>query len=211
MTPPVPGSSRSKLSRQRRHAGLSLIEMMLALSITAMLLTATMVALDASFKAYASAAEEASTQTQTRMVTQRLITLIRTSTAQGPLLTHYDPDPQPCNYLAMIDSKGNGMTIGYKASTRKGHPEDGELWYVDRAIASASFTFDKPDDAHALLSGVTSAQFFTRSRLDGSTWVLERATVQMSVVPPPDATLALERKTDLAFKIVASTVPRRLD
>jgi hypothetical protein len=41
--------------------------------------------------------------------------------------------------------------------------------------------------------------------------VLERATVQITVVPPPDETLALEKQHDNAFQIVASTVPRRLD
>ena len=78
--------------RRRRRAGLSLIEMILAMAISAMLLTATMVAIDASFKAYADAAEQASSQAATRMITNRLITLIRTSSAHGPLLPSSDPD-----------------------------------------------------------------------------------------------------------------------
>lgn len=69
----------------RPAAGLSIVELLISLAITAMLLTATMVAIDASFYAYASAAESASTQTTTRLAVHRLNALIRTSSAHGPL------------------------------------------------------------------------------------------------------------------------------
>ena len=68
-----------------RRAGLSLMEMLVSLSIVAVLLTATVTALDASFYAYAAAAESASTHTSARLISHRLLTLIRTSTAHGPL------------------------------------------------------------------------------------------------------------------------------
>ena len=71
-------------TRHRRHRGLSLVEMLISLAITGLLLAATMVALDVSFRAYADAAEQASSQAASRMIVNRLITMIRTSTAHGP-------------------------------------------------------------------------------------------------------------------------------
>ncbi|MEO0604438.1 MAG: hypothetical protein AAF211_23595, partial [Myxococcota bacterium] len=55
------------------------------MAIVAVLMVATMVAIDASFQAYASAAESASTQNTTRLVTHRVVGLVRTSQAHGPL------------------------------------------------------------------------------------------------------------------------------
>jgi len=81
-----------KRRRASRCRGLSILELMLALTISAMVLTATMAAIDASFKAYADAAEQASSQAATRMITHRLIAMIRTSNAHGPLLADNDAD-----------------------------------------------------------------------------------------------------------------------
>ena len=59
MTPIKHQTSNIKHPRLRRARGLSIAEMLVSLSITSLLLTATMVAIDASFKAYANAAESA--------------------------------------------------------------------------------------------------------------------------------------------------------
>ena len=59
--------------KRSRSAGLSLVELLVSLAITAMLLTATMVAIDASFQAYAAAAESA-TDTHVPIVSLNLST-----------------------------------------------------------------------------------------------------------------------------------------
>ena len=67
-----------------RRRGFNLIEVLIALAITATLLTATLAALDASFRAYQATTEEVSTQSIGRIVMHRMLTLIRTGTDFGP-------------------------------------------------------------------------------------------------------------------------------
>jgi len=87
-----------------RHRGLSLIEMLIALAIVAALLGATMVAIDASFYAYASAAGSASTQTTTRLTVHRLLKLIRTSRAHDPV-SRIAPQTWPDTMLSTLDTR----------------------------------------------------------------------------------------------------------
>lgn len=195
-------------SRRRgmyRCRGLSLIEMLIALSITAVLLTATMMAIVASFDAYAAAAESASTQTTTRLVIYRLLTLIRTSTAQGPLLpnsaagvTMTDNDILTSPYIEMIDSKGDLIRIDYHADTD-------QLWVTTTPFGSTTST------SEPLLGGVTQAVFHLRRRLDNQgVWILERGSVELTVMPDDDSTLAAEKHAAAPIHLIASTIPRRL-
>ena len=76
---------RTTLRRGRvRRRGFNLVEVLIALAITATLLTATLAALDASFRAYQATTEEVSTQSIGRIVMHRMLTLIRTGTDFGP-------------------------------------------------------------------------------------------------------------------------------
>ena len=78
----TPTPRRIRLCRTARW-GFNLVEMLIALVITAALLTATMVALDASFMAYQATTEEASTHTISRLIMNRMLTLIRTGQEFG--------------------------------------------------------------------------------------------------------------------------------
>ncbi|MDG1978790.1 MAG: prepilin-type N-terminal cleavage/methylation domain-containing protein, partial [Phycisphaerales bacterium] len=82
---------KTTLRRGRvRRRGFNLVEVLIALAITATLLTATLAALDASFRAYQATTEEVSTQSIGRIVMHRMLTLIRTGTDFGP----YPADPR---------------------------------------------------------------------------------------------------------------------
>jgi prepilin-type N-terminal cleavage/methylation domain-containing protein len=202
---------KSKIMNHRspRHRGLSLIELLIALAITSMLLTATMVAIDASFQAYAAAAETASTQTATRMVVNRLLTLMRTSTAHGPLLD--DPTDTPpvvllpdgntieSYYLTLLNPQGDLVRIEYRAA-------DQELWLIiDPADGSAQQT-------QPIMGGVTDAKFYTHRRVDNDgVLVLERGSIDMTVVADDDASLALEGANLPPIRVIASTMPRKLE
>src|SRR3954469_10766840 len=72
-----------------KRRGFSLIEVLVALAITATMLTAAMTALDSSFKAYKVTTESASTNVVARMVMSRVMTMVRTGTQFGP----YPVDP----------------------------------------------------------------------------------------------------------------------
>lgn len=192
--------------RSARQRGLSLIEMLLALAISAMLLTATMVALDASFKAYADASEQASSQTATRMITQRLLTLIRTSTAHGPLEADGTTTPPvtitgdtvSSHYIELLDASGQVMRIEYRAASE-------ELWLVLTPITGVAV--EQP-----LIGGVTSCTFQCLRRInDDGLLVLHRATIDLTVQPGEDATLTLENGNATPIRVIASTMPRRVE
>ena len=68
----------------RRRRGFSLVEMLIALTISATLLTAALAALDAMFKGYKQTTESASTHVVSRIVVNRLLGLIRTGEEFGP-------------------------------------------------------------------------------------------------------------------------------
>lgn len=206
---------KSKFRGHRcRAAGLSLVELLVALAITAMLLTATMVAIDASFQAYAAAAESASTQTATRMVINRLLTLIRTSTAHGPLLD--DPSDTPpvvlladgqtiqSHYITLLNSQGDLIRIEYRDATHATTPN--ELWLIIDPFGGGA------QQSQPILGGVTNAEFFTHRRFDSEgVLVLERGSVDLTVEADDDATLALEGAELPPIRVIASTMPRKLE
>jgi len=204
---------KSKIENRKSQKGLSLIELLISLVITAMLLTATMVAIDASFAAYAAAAESASTQTTTRLVTHRLLSMIRTSTAHGPLVPQpaYEEDgiTYPAvtldgqtiasHYLELIDSRGDLIRIEYREPLQ-------ELWVTRTPFGSSA------EPAQPLLGGVSSATFFAKRRIDADgILVLERASLDMTIIADDDNSLELEAGSQSEIRVVASTMPRRLD
>jgi prepilin-type N-terminal cleavage/methylation domain-containing protein len=206
-------SSRSiKLQRPIRRPrtlgrGVSLVELLIALAISAMLLTATMVATDACFKAYANAAEQASSQAATRMVSQRLLTMLRTSTAQGPLVPDGAANPPvtlsgstiSSNFIEMIDSSNKLIKIEYDSVS--------DELRMTRSDLGGGNAVTQP-----LLSGVTAAQFsLLRRKGNDGLWVLERGTMDLTVVPGSDSTLSLEDGVIDPIRVIASTMPRKLE
>ncbi|MEX0774863.1 MAG: prepilin-type N-terminal cleavage/methylation domain-containing protein [Phycisphaeraceae bacterium] len=187
--------------------GLSLVEALVSLVIVAMLLTATMVATDASFHAYANAAEQASSQAATRMVTNRLLMLLRTSTAHGPLLPDATTTPAVTlsgdlltgPYLEMIDPSNKLVRIEY-------HTDAKELW-MTRSNLDGSNSVSQP-----LMGGVTAASFMCRRRRnDLGVWILDRGTMDLTVQPGGDTTLELETAAESEpIRVIASTMPRKL-
>ena len=192
----------------RRRAGLSLVELLISLSITAMLLTAVMVSLDASFQAYAAAAESASTQTTTRLIVHRTLTLIRTSTAHGPLQPDTTTTPPVTltgtktihsHYLDLVNPKGDLIRLEYRVAE--------EMIYASITPFGGSVTTTEP-----LLGGVTECEFVMTRRLDiDGVWVLERCSVDFTVMPDADTSLAIEGDSTPPVRVVASTMPRKLE
>ena len=200
--------------RTSRTAGLSLVEMLISLAITALLLTATMVAIDASFKAYAAAAETASTQTATRMVINRLLTLVRTSTAHGPLVQDLSDTPPvvlladgntiESYYIELLTPQGDPIRIEYRDASHPTTPN--ELWMtIDPFDGGAQVV-------QPIMGGVTDAKFYIHRRVDDDgVLVLERGSIDMTVVADEDNTLAIEGGDLPPIRVVASTMPRKLE
>lgn len=204
LTPP----HRARRPFHRR--GLSLVEMLVSLAITAVLLTATMVAIDASFRAYAAATETASRQTSMRLVVNRLMTLVRTSTAHGPLqasgdatwpvtFSESDSDTLESHYLELIDARGNFVRIEY-------HEDDEQVRVITEPYGGGS-----PSD-EPLIGGVTECTFHLHRRIDDhGVYVLERASISMKVDRDQENTLAVESGQHVPIHVVASTMPRKLE
>ncbi|MEM1353790.1 MAG: prepilin-type N-terminal cleavage/methylation domain-containing protein [Planctomycetota bacterium] len=202
-----PARTRSTPRARRKALGLSLVEMIISLAITAMLLTATMVAINASFIAYASAAESASTQTSTRLVVHRLLALVRTSTAHGPLLPDSSADPPvtlsgftlTSNYIDLVDPDGDVIRLTYVANE--------DMIYVTVTPYGTATATTEP-----LLGGVTDCTFYIQRRLDDDgVWVLDRGTVDFTVQPDDDSSLELEGGVTAPVRVIASTMPRKLE
>ncbi|MEM1445267.1 MAG: hypothetical protein AAGF84_04375 [Planctomycetota bacterium] len=184
----------------------------MSLSITSLLLTATMVAIDASFRAYASAAESASTQVSTRMVIHRVLTLVRTGTLQGPLTA--DDHATYGSGLNMPDFNGNTVTSSYMHLFDRDlnrltliYEEDEQMLYLETEPPGGTAV------RYPLLGGVTDCEFVLRRRRDASTnyqWWLERGSMDMTVEPDTNATTDLELGQTASVRVVASTAPRRL-
>lgn len=198
---------RGATPRHARRHGISLIEMLISLAIAAALLTATMVAIDASFQAYASATAQAATQSSARMVSNRMLTLLRTSTAHGPLLVSDDDDwPVTLDgkrlnseFIELVDQQDEIIRIEYR-------DDEQQLWYI-----RDPGTDDEVEQP--LLDGVTAAVFFSDRRQNSfGVWVLERASMDLTILPGAASALGLENDApEIPIRIIASTMPRRFD
>ena len=59
---------------------------------------------------------------------------------------------------------------------------------------------------------MTASSFTANRRLNAEAlWILERTTVDLTVVPAADTTISIERGHAAAIRMIASTMPRKLD
>lgn len=102
---------RGSPSHQGRRAGFNLVEMLIALAITSMLLTATMVALHASFMAYQTTTEEASTHVIARLIQHRIMAAARIAQEFGPVPENPHDEMRIADNVYML--MPDGQWIGY--------------------------------------------------------------------------------------------------
>ncbi len=168
--------------------------MLIALAITGALLSATMVALDASFMAYQSTTEVASTHTVSRLIMNRMLTLIRTGQEFGP----FPADPQqtfvysPEIQFYIPDENGalnDLITLSYV-------PGDETLYVMIN---------NDPAKTYPLLEGVTDCEFTMEYELGR---ILHRATIDMTIVPDDNMSVDLDGNNVRPIRLVASAMPR---
>ena len=170
--------------------------MLIALAITATLLTATLAALDASFRAYQATTEEVSTQSIGRIVMHRMLTLIRTGTDFGP----FPEDPRvttiQSDFIQFRTQNEEVVTISWDRNRK-------QLLYELEGQAAVE-----------LLDGVvgtTDAQGvlqspFTLSYENGRQ--LYRATIDLTVEPNEVIQLDIEGDRARTIRLVGSAMPR---
>jgi prepilin-type N-terminal cleavage/methylation domain-containing protein len=112
------------VSRKRRiptsRRGFSLLELMVALAISALLLTAALVALDASFRAYRRTTEEVATHTTARLAMHRLLALVRTGKAFDfdPPLDPFDDEIEATSVSVFLPPDADAFCCGGRPKGR---------------------------------------------------------------------------------------------
>ena len=199
---------RRALRGQRR--GFNLVELLIALAITAALLAATMVALDASFTAYQSTTEWASTHTIGRLTIHRIQALIRTGVTFGPVPINPNDSVVQENYIEIIMPSDQYVKLEWI-----------EVPDADHAVGNALWVVVDSDPPRLLLEGVVKQEIeeppgsgtmvpvppFTMEYELGRK--LFRATIDLMIIPDDNQSVTIEGdNSDQVVRLVASVMPR---
>lgn len=190
----IRGTTRTATRAVRR--GFSLVEVLIALAITASLLTATLVALDASFTAYQSTTEQVSSQSIGRIVMHRALTLIRTGTNFGPFPVDPKVSRIKSDFIQFETQDGEVVQITWDRPTRRLlYAVDGQppVPLLDGVVG----TTDEDGE---------TAEPFTLEFKQGSR--LYRATIDLTIRPDDLVDLDLEGENDGLIRLVGSAMPR---
>jgi prepilin-type N-terminal cleavage/methylation domain-containing protein len=188
--------------RRPCRRGLGLAELMIALVISALLLTAAAAALDASFKAYAINQEHSSLLQQARVTLHRISTAIRTSDTHAPL--------------------SNGPLASFAAGTTV---TDTGIQMYDASDNLIAYQFDQPNQrllcvvggtSHVMLEGVTAFSVNLEPmrspaavRAAGAYDLLRRAIITLSVRTTGSTAQVGESTGTQTLTLSAAVAPRR--
>lgn len=186
-------------ARSKRRA-FSIVEVLLAISITSLLLSSLLAALSASFRAYQATTESASRHTIARLTMHRLLGLIRTGTQFGPYPANVVTDPIiQSDYVEFVSADGMFVRVEYRP--------------VDEALYAIVDPEGEPVE-ELLLTGVAPVLDgdgervlpFTLQYIKGP--LLYRATVDLLIVNDGGVNLELEGDDVPPLRMVASAMPR---
>lgn len=204
---------RNVMTRMGRRA-FSMIELLIAFTISSLLLTACLVALDGSFKAYEVTTEGASTHVVARLVMTRMMAMIRQGEEFGPYpvsvlnLTQLDS-----TYIEFVSYKNDAT--GERQVTRLEKAADAQgvglsqllyrRWdYVNGSLVK-SFSYP-------LIRNLQDVKFTLEYDVGP---VLRQATVDMTIKPnDTSVSQATTINSDLqapVLRLIASASPRKLD
>lgn len=211
-----------KHMRNRDHAfrrngiagrGFSVAEMLVALMISSMLLTATLGALQGSFKAYKATTESASSHVVARMVMHRLTTMIRTGEDFGPYPINpildpvLIPDPPELEFVVDKD-EDTGFERVIRIERRDSTEQNlYELWYVQTDFVDG--VQDGAPEEYPLLTNVQNVMFTLYYDVGPR---LEHATIDLTIRPDDLDDAAIASDLDSAsMRMVTTISPRRVD
>ena len=198
----------------RRTRGFSLIEMLIALTITGTLLAATLSALHASFRAYKFTTDSASNHIVSRIVMHRVLTMVRTGDEFGPFPADvYDSAQNPVTsdyieFVSFLDdvTATRKITRIEKRDALSSEQGPHTLYYVLKTFVNGTLTDTQQTP---LLQGVKDAKFVLEFDIGPR---LKRATVDFTVEPASTANTDLQTELSApTIRMVSSVVPRRLE
>lgn len=188
-------------SPRRRRSGIGMVELLFALSITASLLTATAVAVNAAFRAYEVNQEQAIQLSKARVALSFITTSVRGTKLHAPkataLRTQFAAGQTVTDTgLVMYDADGNLLTFAYDATNKK----------LTVTGPAGTNTLARGVEAFAVtLEPMRSA---TSVRTGGGWDLLKRATVTLTVRAAGSASPGESTGTD-TVTLSGSVMPRR--
>ena len=196
-------------ARSHARRAFSLVEVLIALTITATLLTATLAALDTSFKSYKQTTESASTHVVARIVVQRVTAMIRTGDEFGPYPANPITTPElESDWLEFVafEDEAAGVREVIRLERRADTSDAGPfvLWYVETRHEN-----DDPvlTEEWPLLENLTDLTFILEYEVGPR---LRRATLDMTILPDDLQDLAIGDELEApTIRIVASAAPRQ--
>jgi|TARA_B100001059_G_scaffold231671_2_gene267951 prepilin-type N-terminal cleavage/methylation domain-containing protein len=175
--------------------GFNLLELVIATAITAVLLTAVMVALSASFRAYRQTTESASTGVIGRIVMERIQGLIRNGQDFAPYPGTLASTVVDSNELDILRPDGTWVTLAWVPATQSLHwRENGENWVLLEGVTQ------QPSGTGSAIAPF--ALEFHRGRH------LHRARIDLCVVPDDVQGMDIEGTSVSVLRLVGSAMPR---
>lgn len=195
---------------RRTRRAFSIIELLVALTISSMLLTATLAALTASFRSYKVTTESASTHVVGRLVMQRLLTLIRTGEQFGPYPANPVINPNiestSIEFAVPIDEHLTQIWTIERVAAET--PESGP-YYIQATVSELEDGTIISTDTRIMLRCVQDI-LFTLDYDVGPR--LLRASIDMTIRPDDDQADSIGGGPDApVVRMVASVSPRRLE
>ncbi len=189
--------------RRTTRRGFNLIEMLIALAITATLLAAVMVALHASFMAYQSTTELASTHTIARLVMHRMLTLIRTGQEFGPFPNNPQDSMVASTDIEFLTPGGHLIVLEWKETATPDYPQANALYAtIDGGLHHVMLEGVIPQvdaDGFPVLPFTLEYELGRR---------LHRATIDITVVPDDNMSVTIDGDNQQQIRLVASAMPR---
>ncbi len=193
---------RARFARRVRR-GFNLIEMLIALAITAALMAAVMVALDASFMAYQATTEVASTQTIGRLALNRMLTLIRTGQDFGPFPINPQDSVVVSTEIEFLTAGGQLVRLEWFETADATHPQPNALYAV---INNGTPQLMMEGVIPQYDGGGDQIMPFTLEYELGRR--LYRATIDITIVPDDNMSVTLDGDNAQQLRLVASAMPR---
>jgi len=202
---PVDLARRSTIGNRRlqsRARGLGLAELLIALSISASVLAAVGVAVDASFKAYKINQEQSSITQRARLVMHRIVSTIRATKEHAPIDASL-----LAQFAAGATVTGTGIQMYDNAGALVEYRLDAD---------SEQLSYEINGDSHVLCQGVTAftvrvepMRSSTSLKTGGGWDLLKRATIQLTV-RASESTMQSSESTGLQTTTMScSVMPRR--
>jgi type II secretory pathway pseudopilin PulG len=186
----------------RKVRGIALVEVLVAIGISALLLTATAVALNTAVRAYHINQQQALLLQHSRVAMTRMLSTVRRSKLHAPdtssLASQFAAGATTTGTgIAMYDQNGVMVTYRYDAPTRT----------VQMVIGSTAYPLVHGVDEFTV--SMEPMRSSTSVRTGGGWDLLRRATILLTLRNVGQTTMELEGFGDQSLTLSASVMPRR--